>query len=94
MKNLLILMILIPSIAIGFGVGTTKKIDTIENNTGTDITLSPVNAVVIDTLTGNFVMQSSGAKELEESGTTNTELSYLSGVTSALQTQINGKENF
>ena len=86
-------MILIPSIAIGFGVGTTKKIDTIENNTGTNITLSPVNAVVIDTLTGNFVMQSSGAKELEESAITTTELGYLSGATSSLQTQIDGKEN-
>lgn len=52
-----------------------------------------LNPVKVDSFTGNFVMQSSGSKELEESATTNTELGFLSGVTSSIQTQLDGKES-
>lgn len=42
-------------------------------------------------LTVNTVVYANGTKQLTSSATTPTELGYLSGVTSALQTQIDGK---
>ena len=95
MKNLLIILMgvsLIPAVVAGFGTGTTKKIDTVQNNTEANIVLSPATSVIIDSLTGNFVLQSSGTKEIQESAVTNTELGYLSGATSSVQTQIDSKE--
>ena len=83
---------LIPAVVAGFGTGTTKKIDTVQNNTEANIVLSPATSVIIDSLTGNFVLQSSGTKEIQESAVTNTELGYLSGATSSVQTQIDSKE--
>jgi len=43
-------------------------------------------------LSNNFVMISSGGAIVEDSAVSTTELSYLDGVTSAIQTQLNGKE--
>lgn len=92
-KQIILLMLITPIMVLGLGSDTVKKIDIIENNTATDITLKPDASVKVDTFIGNFVLQSGAAKEIEESTTTNTELGYLSGVTSSIQTQIDSKEN-
>lgn len=47
--------------------------------------------LVIGGLSPSFVVTTNGAKQLTSSSVTNTELSYLSGVTSSIQTQLNGK---
>src|SRR6185437_610217 len=41
--------------------------------------------------TGNRALESNGSGKIVEATTTATELGYLSGVTSAIQTQINGR---
>ena len=71
-----------------FSSDTVKKIDVIENNTSSDITLKPNTSVKVDTLTGGFALESGASKELQESAVTSTELGYVSGVTSSIQTQI------
>ena len=43
-------------------------------------------------MTGNRALVSDGSGYVSASSVTNTELGYLSGVTSGIQTQINGKE--
>ena len=70
---------------------TTKQIDIIQNNTANDIVLDPNSTVKVNNLTGGFALQSGSLKELEESAVTNTELGYVSGVTSPIQTQIDTK---
>ena len=47
----------------------------------------------VPTLTANRAVASNGSGELTASSVTATELGYLSGVTSAIQTQLNAKEN-
>jgi hypothetical protein len=74
-----------------FSGGTTKQIDQINNNTQTDIILNPTSAVKVNNFTGSFVLESGASKELQESATTSTELGYLSGATSNIQTQIDSK---
>jgi hypothetical protein len=64
--------------------------DSIENvhiNSAAAIALSK-----LATVTASRALQSSASGVIEPSSVTNTELGYVSGVTSALQTQINGKE--
>lgn len=73
--------------------GTKTYVDRILNNTQTDITLEPVSSVKVNTFVGNFALQSGSAKELEESAVTTTELGYVSGVTSGIQSQIDGKQD-
>ncbi len=46
----------------------------------------------IDSLTASRVVVTDASKGLDSSSVTGTELNYLSGVTSAVQTQINGKQ--
>lgn len=50
-----------------------------------------INQVFIDSLVGSKALVSSASKEITESAVTSTELGYLSGVTSALQGQIDAK---
>lgn len=71
---------------------TMKKIDEIQNNTGTDILLNPDDKVDINYFTGDKALISTADGELDESATTSTELGYVSGVTSAIQTQLDGKQ--
>lgn len=47
--------------------------------------------IIIDGLTASRALTSNASKQITSSVTTNTELSYLSGVTSAIQTQLNNK---
>lgn len=88
-----LILLLIPMLALGYVPSNDRTIeaDKIESLNQGDTTF--LNPVKVDGYTGNFVLQSSGTKEIEESTVTNTELSYLSGVTSSIQTQIDGKEN-
>lgn len=49
---------------------------------------------IIDSgLTANTALTANGSKQLTSSVTTATELGFVSGVTSAIQTQLNGKQN-
>ena len=73
-------------------VPVSRKINgkTLEN----DITLGYADvgaAPVAGTLDVNRALQSNGSGEVTVSNVTAVELSYLSGVTSAIQTQLNGK---
>lgn len=72
----------------------------IESNNGTDIgILGAANTANVtwygnhnfNTVTASRVAQFGASKTLESSTVTTTELGYLSGVTSAIQTQINAK---
>lgn len=56
-------------------------------------TLKTDGNLVIGTLTGSRVLVTDGASQLIASTTTATELGYLSGVTTPLQTQLNAKLN-
>lgn len=91
-RFILTFFIAIP-LVFGFGSQTVKQIDEIKNNTGTDILLNPTDKVDINYFTGEKALQSTVDGELEESAVTNTELSYVSGVTSSIQTQINAKQD-
>ena len=92
--SLLLVNILIINCAFGqFNNGTTEQIDQINNNTQVDIILNPTNAVKINNFTGSKALQSGAANELEESLVTSTELGFVSGVTSSIQAQINGKQD-
>jgi hypothetical protein len=89
-KFILTFFIAIP-LVFAFGNQTVKQIDEIKNNTGTDILLNPTDKVDIGYFTGEKALQSTVDGELEESAVTNTELGYVSGVTSSIQTQLDSK---
>ena len=92
LMKLIALIVLFVNVADAqFSTITIKHIDQIDNNEGTDIFLNPTNNVIMNNLTGNFALQTGPLKEIEESATTSTELGFVSGVTSAIQTQLNGK---
>lgn len=64
---------------------------------GLEEVVSQVKSLLLDkqdviTLTGSKAVQTNSSGKLEASAVTNTELGYLSGVTSAIQTQLNGKQ--
>jgi hypothetical protein len=48
-----------------------------------------VNAVTVNGLTASRALQTDSSKNLESSAVTTTELGYVSGVTSSIQTQLN-----
>ncbi len=50
-----------------------------------------VPSLTVSGLTASRALQTDGSKNLQSSSVTTTELGYLSGVTSSLQTQIDGK---
>lgn len=52
-----------------------------------------INQVYVNSLTGDKAVVTSASKEVVESVTTTTELSYVSGVTSSIQNQLNSKAN-
>lgn len=77
---------------LGFGASTIKDIDILRNNTASNITLDPDTDVIVTSLSnGNRALTSGSGGELKESATTDTEVGYLSGVTSSVQTQIDSK---
>lgn len=48
--------------------------------------------LTISTLTASRALTTNGSKKLVSSSTTDTELGFVNGVTSAIQTQLNGKQ--
>lgn len=82
------LILIIPTLAFAFGTGTVKKIDEVQNNSETNILLNPTTGVDISYFTGNRALFSDVNGVLQESVATDTELGFLSGVTSNIQTQI------
>ena len=75
-------------------VSTDTNTQTLENKSisGNDNTLTDIPASALVPLTANKAVASDGAGGLVASATTDTELGYVSGVTSAIQTQLNGKQ--
>jgi hypothetical protein len=66
---------------------------TVGNTTGgTDLVVSAGDELTITDATASRVAQFDASKNLESSTVTNTELGYLSGTTSSVQTQINAKK--
>lgn len=74
----------------------------VESANGTDVgILGPANTANVtwygnhnfNTVTASRAAQFGASKTLESSNVTTTELGYVSGVTSAIQTQINTKQN-
>lgn len=82
MKSFILLFILISfAVEAQFSSETTKKIDTIENNTATDITINPTNKVVIPYLTsGELVIDAGTGLQSFANGTEGQLLSITSGV--------------
>lgn len=75
--------------------GLTNKV---ENNAGSATNLSTQGLTVntnltLSHLTASRVAILNGSQQLTNSATTDTELGYVSGVTSAIQTQLNAKGN-
>ena len=57
-------------------------------------TLDVTGDIAASSLTASRAMVTDGSKVLSSSATTATEIGYVSGVTSAIQTQLDGKANF
>ena len=70
---------------------TTGKI--IQNSGATldDSNILTTAGLLLSGLTASRALQTDGSKNLQSSSVTSTELGYLAGVTSAIQTQLNGK---
>lgn len=68
--------------------GTKKGIDEIHSANELDLILNPTGAIKVPYFSGEFALVSGTLKEIEESVTTKDELSYVSGVTSSIQDQI------
>lgn len=84
----------------GVAASTTRTITIPNANVDlgnlTDSNISPSAAITLSklaTLTINRALESNGSGVISPSVTTSTELGYLSGVTSSVQTQLNGKLN-
>lgn len=77
---------------LGFVSGVSSAIQTQIDSKQATITGAATTVTATD-LTINRALLSDGAGKIAVSSVTNTELGYVSGVTSAIQTQINGKEN-
>lgn len=92
MRKIALLSLFIATTALAiFTSATVKQIDTIKNNTSTDITIDPTGDLILTSATANRVPYFDASKKLFSSSVTDTELAYLSGVTSAIQTQLNSK---
>jgi hypothetical protein len=80
-------------------VTTANKTLTLPNKTGTLAVTTDVpnitgaaSTVVTDNLTASRAVVSNASGKIDVSTVTSTELGYVSGVTSAIQTQLNGKQ--
>lgn len=81
----------LPSTLVGLGnVANLAQVDLVNAQTIAGVkTFS--SAPIISALTANRALTTGASGVLAVSATTDTELGYLSGVTSAIQTQLNGK---
>lgn len=80
----------VSSTELGYLSGVTSSIQTQINGKQTAIT-GAATSVVSSNLTANRAMVTNSSGKIANSSVTATELGYLSGVTSAIQTQLNGK---
>jgi hypothetical protein len=71
--------------------GVTSSIQTQLNSKGPAIT-GATSDLVSSNLGFNFALETSGTGKIVASAVTSTELNYLDGVTSAIQTQLNAKQ--
>lgn len=67
------------------------QIDAVETRRTNNVA-GAVSTVLVNNLTFDRALQSSGSGKIEASSVLNTELGHLSGVTSAIQTQLNAKQ--
>lgn len=81
---------LVTSVELGYLSGVTSALQAQLNGKQASIT-GAASSVVSSNLTTNKVIISDGSGKLASSSVTTTELGYLAGVTSALQTQLNDK---
>jgi hypothetical protein len=79
--SLIIAMAMTVTAMAQFGTTRVQKIDEID----------PADKLTLSYLGGDFALQSSASGEIEESAVTSTELGYVSGVTSDIQTQLDSK---
>lgn len=75
-------------VAIGAGAGITAVVDDTTPELGGDLDL---NGNQITGFTASRALETDGSGNLQVSAVTSTELNYLDGVTSAIQTQIDSK---
>ena len=73
-------------------MNTLNKLANAINNTGVSVT-GGASTIVTDNLTINRVLLSDSNGKVAVSDITNTELNYLDGVLSNIQTQINAKQD-
>jgi len=78
------------STEIGYVAGVTSSIQTQLNGKQATIT-GAATTITSSNLTANLALISNGSGKVAVSAVTSTELGYVSGVTSSLQTQLNGK---
>lgn len=75
---------------LGYLNGLTESIATSLGKKQDNIT-GAASTITTDDLSANYALVSNTAGKVGVSGITSTELNYLSGVTSSIQTQLNGK---
>ena len=63
----------------------------LQNKVGLSDLSGAISTVKTSDLTANRALISNGSGKIEVSSVTSTQLGYVSGVTSAIQTQLNGK---
>ena len=77
---------------VNYGGSLTDSLGNTYTNTNVPVT-GAASTIITNNLTANMALISDGSGKVGASAVTNTELSYLSGATSAIQTQINNKLN-
>lgn len=81
----------VSSTELGYLSGVTSAVQTQINGKQASVT-GAATTITSTNLTANRAVVSSGSGKVSVSTVTSTELGYLSGVTSAVQTQLNGKQ--
>lgn len=71
--------------------GTWNTIFQTTSTTNTNLDLTFNGSITLSPLTGSRALVSSAGKVISESSVTSTELGYVSGVTSSIQTQLNSR---
>lgn len=90
MKKIILAALILSPVVMAIGSFTKKKIDRIEANTESQITM--LDTVRFDSVTATTVPFIDSNKDLQSSAVTPNELGYLSGVTSSIQTQLDAKQ--
>lgn len=91
MKYFLIFACLLPISSFGFGSFTETKTDRIKSNTEPQVTFESVLKLDYTSVAPATAVYLDVNQSVVSSNTTSTELGYLSGVTSPIQSQLDGK---